>query len=84
MSAAGMTLHELAAGMLPIWGDGEQVPAAIEDEVTIEAAVFQQVHAHALTKFFQKALARGVTQRFENPETTLYAWHAVFVSHPDG
>lgn len=76
--AAAMTLHEMATGQLAHWGDGVSDPASIEDEVTIEPALFDAAVADALAAFFRKALARDVANRFDTAEEMLRAWRDSF------
>lgn len=76
--AAAMTLHEMATGVLPRWGDGESHPAALECEVTIEAERFPAGQRPALARFFSKALARSVDDRFGNAEEMLKEWRGAF------
>lgn len=75
-----MTLHELATGQLPTWGDGESSPAAISEEVHLESGLFDPGVQEPLCDFFRKALARGSTQRFDSAEDMLRAWRDVFVN----
>ena len=56
--AAAMTLHEMATGQLPTWGDGQSDPALIDDEVSVDAELFDPAIREALTGFFRTALAR--------------------------
>lgn len=76
--AAAMTLHEMATGSLPVWGDGRSDPAMVEDEVTIESGRFDPDLREALAAFFEKALARDYRKRFENTLEVKRAWQDVF------
>lgn len=76
--AAAMTLHEMATGTLPVWGDGRSDPAVIEDEVTLEPARFDPDLRAPLTDFFRRALARDYRERFGNTREMLNAWRDVF------
>lgn len=76
--AAAMTLHEMATGTLPVWGDGRADPAAIPDEVTLDGARFDPDLRAPLLAFFHKALARDYEQRFGNTREMLGAWRDVF------
>lgn len=76
--AAAMTLHEMAAGQLPRWGDGLSDPAAIQAEVTIEPELFASAVAERLAAFFQQALARTAADRFDTAEEMLRAWRECF------
>jgi serine/threonine protein kinase len=76
--AAAMTLHEMATGQLPGWGDGQSHPAEIEAEVTVQPELFDPAVAGPLTAFFSKALARAVADRFDTAEEMVRAWRACF------
>lgn len=76
--AAAMTLHEMATGTLPVWGDGRSDPAMADEEVTIESGRFDPDLREALAAFFQKALARDYRRRFENTLQMRDAWKDVF------
>jgi serine/threonine protein kinase len=78
--AAAVTLYEMAAGwqVYPKWGDGQSDPALTDDELTIEADLFDPVVRDGLCGFFLKALQRDPAQRFHNAETMKRAWEAVF------
>jgi serine/threonine protein kinase len=76
--AAAMTLHEMAAGTLPKWGDGHSDPALLECEVTLDTERFEPNLREGLTRFFEKALKRKYNERFDNAEEMLRAWRQVF------
>ena len=76
--AAAMTLHEMATGTLPMWGDGRSNPAVLECEVTLDAELFDASVREPLVLFFAKALGRKHTERFDNAEEMLHAWRAIF------
>jgi serine/threonine protein kinase len=76
--ATAMTLHEMATGQLPRWGDGLSDPAVLDAEVTIEPELFDPAVAEPLAAFFRKALARKTDQRFDTAEDMLRAWRACF------
>ncbi len=75
---AAMTLHEMAAGALPVWGDGGSAPHLIAAEVTLNAELFPESLRERLVGFFRKALARNVDDRFDNTEEMLAAWRRIF------
>ena len=84
---AAMTLHEMATGQLPGWGDGQSDPALIDDEVSIDAELFDPSVREALTEFFRTALARDYRDRFDNAEEQRRAWFRCFEAidlAPDG
>ena len=78
--AAAATLHEMAAGSLPKWGDGATDPShqSEETEATIDAELFETSLREPLTEFFSKGLRRNVTERFHNAEEMLRAWRKLF------
>jgi serine/threonine protein kinase len=76
--AAAMTLHEMATGVLPVWGDGRSDPAMIDAEVHLEPSRFDPDLREALTAFFTQALRRDYARRFGNTFEMLKAWRDVF------
>src|SRR5262249_53909020 len=77
-SAAAATLHELATGPLPRWGDGTTDPSHLECEATIDPELFDAGLRDRLTPFFRKAFRRDVAQRFDNAEEMLREWRHCF------
>ena len=76
--AAAATLHELATGTLPRWGDGVTAPIHLTCEITIDAELFDASLRERLTEFFRKAFRRDVSQRFDNAEEMLREWRHCF------
>src|SRR5690606_25233112 len=76
--ATAVTLHEMATGTLPIWGDGESAPEALEVEATIATETFDPNLREGLSAFFTKALKRDYRERFDNAEDMLRTWRRVF------
>ena len=76
--AAAMTLHEMATGNLPGWGDGLTDPMLIEEEVTLDAEWLDPSVRGPLTEFFAKALARDYRARFDSAEEMRRAWSGCF------
>jgi predicted Ser/Thr protein kinase len=76
--AAGVTLYEMATGVLPRWGDGRSDPALTNTELAIEAERFDPAVRDGLAAFFRKALDRDLNRRFDNAEEMLRAWREVF------
>lgn len=76
--AAAITLHEMASGQVPQWGDGQSAPEQIDDEVNLAAQAFDPHLRDGLVEFFAKALRRDYRQRFDNAEDMLAAWRRVF------
>ena len=73
-----MTLHEMATGQLPRWGDGMSDPLTIDSEVELEEALFDPGVATQLCLFFRRALARDAKKRFDTAEDMLRAWRECF------
>lgn len=76
--AVAMTLYEMATGSLPRWGDGQSDPAMLNDEVTLDQDLFEADLRQPMTEFFQKALKRDVSERFDTCEEVLRAWRQIF------
>ena len=76
--SAAVTLYEMAAGVLPRWGDGRSDPALTEAELSIEAERFDQSVRDGLSGFFRRAMARDFRGRFDNSEEMLRAWRELF------
>ena len=76
--AAAMTLHEMAAGTLPRWGDGRGDPRFTEGEARVERDAFPREVAAALGDFFERALRRDAAQRFDTAEDMLRSWRRLF------
>lgn len=76
--AAAVTLYEMAAGVLPKWGDGQSDPGSLTCEATIEADRFDAEVRAPLATFFEKALRRDFNERFHNAEEMQHAWREVF------
>ncbi|MFO0954692.1 MAG: BREX system serine/threonine kinase PglW [Isosphaeraceae bacterium] len=76
--AAGVTLYEMAAGVLPRWGNGRSDPALTDAGLSVEAERFDPAVRDGLCSFFQTALSRDLTARFDNAEGMLRAWRGVF------
>ncbi|MEY4415651.1 MAG: hypothetical protein RIQ53_2944 [Pseudomonadota bacterium] len=84
--AAAVTLHEMAVGRLPRWGDGQTPPELSDAEVSLELELFDPAVREPLRAFFARALARDARDRHDNAEDLLRAWRAVFTqastAHP--
>lgn len=78
--AAAVTLHEMATGTLPTWGDGRQHPITLGADVApgIATERFDPAVRDALTRFFRKALARDPKQRFDTAEAMRGTWRDTF------
>ena len=79
--AAAVTLHEMASGERPVWGDGVTDPRTTDDEVpTLAAELFEPALRDGLTAFFHRALHRDTDRRFDTFKQMEAAWRAVFVA----
>lgn len=76
--AAAVTLHELVAGVPPVWGDGATDPLVTEDEASIATDRFDPTLREGLRDFFTKALRRNAEERFDNAEDMLRDWRRAF------
>lgn len=87
--AAAVTIHEMATGETPVWGDGRSDPAYLPDDeqprLLIEA-IDPEVRSE-LSAFLIRALQRDPAQRFDSADDMARAWLAVFADweeRPDG
>lgn len=76
--AVAMTLHEMATGVLPKWGDGRTEPSLTKGEVKIVGELFPAGLRERFTKFFKQALRRDYQERFDNAADMLAAWASLF------
>jgi serine/threonine protein kinase len=76
--AAAMTLHEMATGVLPKWGDGKTEVSLTKGEVEIVGELFPAGLRERFAQFFQRALRRNFADRYDNPGEMLAAWTSVF------
>lgn len=79
--AAAVVLHEMASADRPVWGDGVSDPRAATDEIPrLSADLFEPVLRPGLTAFFERALHRDVSRRFETFRQMRDAWRAIFTA----
>ena len=78
--AAAVTLHQMATGSLPRWGDGQSEPAVLDCEATIEADALEPAIREDLAAFFVKTLRRDYRERYDNAEEMLRAWRQLFLA----
>jgi serine/threonine protein kinase len=77
--AAAVTLHEMASGERPVWGDGQTDPRVSDDvELFVAAELFEPGLRDGLTAFFQRALHRDVDRRFDTLKQMEDAWRQIF------
>ncbi|MFF0016215.1 BREX system serine/threonine kinase PglW [Streptomyces sp. NPDC005374] len=81
--AVAVTLHQMASGELPKWGDGSLLPRMTDAKEwpypTIAAEAFDPAVRDGLVAFFQKALHRDAGQRFPELKPMRDAWRKVFL-----
>ncbi|MEV0132597.1 BREX system serine/threonine kinase PglW [Dactylosporangium sp. NPDC050688] len=76
--AVAVTLHEMASGELPVWGDGVTEPQFTEGPVTLASEAFDPAIRDGLVEFFNRALDRDAKRRFETLKEMRDAWLQVF------
>ncbi|MYZ39868.1 MULTISPECIES: BREX system serine/threonine kinase PglW, partial [unclassified Streptomyces] len=81
--AVAVTLHQMASGELPKWGDGSVLPRMTVAKEwpypTIAAEAFDPAVRDGLVAFFQKALHRDAGRRFPELKPMRDAWRKVFL-----
>jgi serine/threonine protein kinase len=82
--SCALTLHEMATGTLPEWGDGSADPATLKSEIVLDSERFDASIRMQALDFFVRALSRDHRKRFDNAEQMLRHWRKVFenVSRP--
>jgi serine/threonine protein kinase len=75
--AVAATLHELASGSLPRWGD-DGTAAAFVAEVTMDERGFSPAVRGPLSSFLRRALAKSTADRFASFVEMRAAWNSVF------
>ncbi|MEU9098016.1 BREX system serine/threonine kinase PglW [Streptomyces sp. NPDC048361] len=81
--AVAVTLHQMASGELPKWGDGS-VPPRMTDAKDfphphLAADAFEPLIRDGLVAFFRKALHRDAAKRFPELKPMRDAWRKVFL-----
>lgn len=78
--AAAVTIHEMATGETPTWGDGRSDPAFLPGDVeaTLLIEAMDEALHEPLTAFLARALRRDPAERFDTAEDMLRAWNDVF------
>lgn len=77
--AAAVTLHEMASGERPVWGDGQIDPRTVTDaELYIAGELFEPGLQDELTTFFRRALHRDLDHRFDTLQQMQDAWRQLF------
>ncbi|MET8412536.1 BREX system serine/threonine kinase PglW [Streptomyces sp. NPDC005195] len=77
--AAAVTLHEMASGERPVWGDGTGDPRTTSDQYPALAEdLFEPGLREGLTAFFARALHRDTARRFDSLKQMSAAWRDLF------
>ena len=76
--AVAVTLHEMLAGVPPVFGDGLTEPRLSGEEATVSAERFDPALRDGLLMFFERALRRDPAERFGNAEEMQRAWRHAF------
>ncbi|MEV5764741.1 BREX system serine/threonine kinase PglW [Micromonospora sp. NPDC052213] len=76
--ALAVTLHEMASGELPVWGDGGTEPQLTEGPPVLAVEAFDPAIRDDLVDFFHQALHRNHRERFASLKDMRDAWHQVF------
>jgi len=89
--AAAVTIHEMATGETPTWGDGRSDPAYLppDSQPTLLVEAIDPEVRGPVVEFLTRALQRDPSQRFDTADDMARAWLAVFAdweqgSHSDG
>ena len=76
---AAAVLFEMATGQTPTYGpDPAANPAAINDDLTVDASMFEDAVAPSLVTFFSSALSRDVAARPDTAEDMLASWRQIY------
>ena len=78
--AVAVTLHEMASGELPSWGD-DLIPSSLLDpgeEVQLAEDIFDPVLRDGLVEFFRIALHRDAKRRYGSLHAMTRAWTDIF------
>ncbi|WP_235497837.1 BREX system serine/threonine kinase PglW [Frankia sp. R43] len=76
--ALAVTLHEMASGELPLWGDGSAEARFTSGPPKVVTEAFDPAIRSGLTAFFLRALDRDAARRFASLKDMRDAWQAVF------
>lgn len=76
---AAVTLHEMATGILPQWGDGLSTPRGPDAELQLATERFEPDLRARFETFFTRALHRDAPARFANAHEMRLAWNNLFV-----
>ncbi|PWU50774.1 BREX system serine/threonine kinase PglW [Micromonospora sp. S4605] len=76
--ALAVTLHEMASGELPVWGDGGTEPQLTDGPPVLAVEAFDTAIRDGLVEFFQRALHRDHRERFPSLKDMRDGWQQVF------
>ena len=76
--AAAMTLHEMACGTLPNWGNDPGEPIRDDARLHTSREHFDPAVREDLAAFFERALHRDFRKRFDNADQMSLAWRLLF------
>lgn len=76
--SASVVLFEMATGQRPVFGDGRSDPQVTSDTVTIDESMFDDAVAKQMVRFFSKAFARDVADRFQSATELARDWRRIF------
>lgn len=81
MYAAAVTLHQMASGETPSWGDGQTEERMLDEEVPqLWEDLFDPNLRDGLAAFFRRALHRDAKRRFPDVKRMRRAWTDVFAA----
>jgi serine/threonine protein kinase len=79
--AAAATLHEMATGTRPVWGDGHTNPLHLDDqEPRLDGELFDPSVRDGLLRFFARALHRRPASRYDTADQMRQAWRGAFAA----
>jgi serine/threonine protein kinase len=76
--ALAVTLHEMASGELPLWGDDATLERYTEGPPVLAAEAFDPAIRDGLVAFFERSLHRDARRRFESLKDMRDAWQQIF------
>jgi serine/threonine protein kinase len=76
--AVAVTLHEMASGELPAWGDSKTEIQFTEGPPTLAVEAFDPAIRDGLVDFFHTALHRDAKKRYHSLKEMTTAWRMVF------
>ncbi len=77
--SAGATLHEMATGILPQWGDGLTTPRGPDTVLHLGVERLDPSLRDRFAAFFHKCFQRDASMRFANAHEMKLAWQQLFM-----